>query len=514
MKRHKKNLPNQEVEINITRDEINSRNLSKDLKDNYLLLRAIFRDSNDIIFRRLSIFSKGPSEDAFLIFTDGLVDSENIYESIIEPLNHYREQYSNTVHYQGLALKNVKSIITNSEIEEVEMVKEVVNGVLSGDTVLIIEGSKKALMLNTKGWDKRNIEEPTVERVVRGSREGFTESIRSNTGLIRRKLKDPALKIYELKVGNRSQTFVSIFYIDDIVNKEVLNKIIHKITNIKIDGIFESGYIEQQLEKSPYSPFPQMQITERPDKVCANLLEGRIVVMVDGAPQALIMPISFISLFQSPEDYNERILFGNLTRFLRFIGFFIATSFPSIYVALISFHQEMLPTGLILDLSRSRAQVPFPPVVEAILMEVTVDLLREASARLPGTIGQTIGIVGAIVIGDAAVKANLASPAMVIVVAITAIGSYVLPHYSTSFSLRAVRFPMIFMAASFGAFGIIISWTWIVIHLCRLDSFGYPYLSPMAPLNRGIFKDGILRNTLRRLRTRPSTTNKKNIFRW
>ncbi len=514
MRRLKKTLSDKEMNINITRDEINNQNLSKDLQSNYHFLKAIFRNSNDIIFRKLKIFNDSLSEDAILIFTDGLVNSQKIYESIIKPLHRYRDVYKNTLQYQGLELQNIKNIITNNEMEEVEAIKDIVNSVLSGDSVLIAEGSKKGLVIDTKGWDKRAVEEPMVERVVRGSREGLTESIRSNTGLIRRKLKDPALKIHEMKVGIRTQTFVSVLYIEDIVNKELLKKVITEIENIQIDGILESGYIEQYLETHQYSPFPEMQITERPDKVCANLLEGRIVILTDGAPQALILPISFFSLFQSPEDYNERTLFGTLTRFLRFVGFFIATSFPAIYVALISFHQEMLPAGLILDLSRSRAQVPFPPVVEAILMEVTIDLLREASARLPGTIGQTIGIVGAIVIGDAAVRANLASPAMVIVVAITAIGSYVMPHYSTSFSLRAVRFPMIFMAASFGAFGLIIAWSWIIIHLCSMDSFGYPYLSPLAPLNKSLYKDGFLRMPLWHLRKRPGTTNKKNTYRW
>ncbi len=196
------------------------------------------------------------------------------------------------------------------------------------------------------------------------------------------------------------------------------------------------------------------------------------------------------------------------------MGFIIATSLPSIYVALISFHQQLLPADLILDISKTRAQIPFPPVIEALLMEITIELLREASARLPSTIGQTIGIVGAIVIGDAAVRANLASPTMVIIVATTAIGSYVLPHYSTTFPLRLLRFPMVFMSATFGAFGIIITWTWIIVHLCSISSFGYPYFSPLAPMDSDLFKDAVLRKPFWRFKQRPKFSNKRNQSRW
>jgi len=195
---------------------------------------------------------------------------------------------------------------------------------------------------------------------------------------------------------------------------------------------------------------------------------------------------------------------------LRFLGFIIATSLPSIYVALISFHQEMLPMDLMIDLSRTRIKIPFPPVIEALLMEITLELLREASVRLPGTVGQTIGIVGAIVIGDAAIQASLASPAMIIVVAITAIGSYIFPHYSTSYIVRLIRFPLILMASIFGAFGIIISWTWIIIHLCSLESFGYPYLAPLGPINGSLKRDTFIRRGLWNLKKRPKTARKRN----
>lgn len=488
--------------------------LTHQLEVNQILLQSTFSDCTDIVYRKIKADLGYSYVDILLVFTEGLVDSERINDNIIKPLHQIQCKEDSPLHSQPVNMERIKEIITINNIEEARDLKDIVNGILSGDTILIMDGLDLGLVLNTKGWAKRSVEEPSVESVIRGSREGLTESIRDNTALIRRKLKDPNLKIKEHKIGSRTQTNVFVLYIEDVVNPQLLKDISEKLEEIAIDGVFESGYIEQYLEAHPYSPFPQMQITERPDKICGNLLEGRIVILVDGAPQALILPVTFFQLFQSPEDYNERVIYGNLTRLLRFAGFFIATSFPSIYVAFISFHQQMLPADLILDLSRTRAQVPFPPVVEALLMEVIIELLREASARLPGTIGQTIGIVGAIVIGDAAVRANLASPAMVIVVATTAIGSYVLPHYSTTYPLRLIRFPMVFMAATFGAFGIIITWSWIIIHLCSIDSFGYPYLSPLAPLDTDLKKDAILRKSLWNMRVRPRSSSKKNQYRW
>ncbi|SCX95820.1 spore germination protein [Alkaliphilus peptidifermentans] len=495
--------------------KLNLENLYIDASLQYNIdhLKIILEGCTDVVYREITLSRADTQLKCLLLFTDGLVDSLNINENIIKPLNSIYKFNVAPFCDEKITLESITDYININEFEKIKNYKEIIDGIFSGDTVLMLQGFNEALMLNTKGWEARSLEEPAAESLIRGPREGFTESFRTNTGLIRRKLKDPKLKIKELTIGSRTNTSVGVLYMEDIVNKDALDEVIQKLQEIKIDGIFESGYLEQFLENNTYSPFPQLQVTERPDKVCGNLLEGRIAILTDGAPQALILPISFFQLFQSPEDYNERYMFGNLTRWLRYIGFFIATSFPSIYVALISFHQEMIPADLMLDLAKTRTQVPFPPVVEAILMELTIEFLREASARLPRTIGQTIGIVGAIVIGDAAVRANLASPAMVIVVAITAIGSYVMPHYSTTYPLRSIRFPMIFMAATFGAFGIIVTWIWIIIHLCSLDSLGYPYLSPLAPLNDDLLNDVLIRRPLWKIRRRPKTSN-KNSYRW
>ncbi|AOY78049.1 spore germination protein [Clostridium formicaceticum] len=488
--------------------------ISKNIDTTKSHLETAFEDCDDIIYRKLNLYSKNGRTQILLVFFNNLVNSKEVNDNIIRPLNHYGLVNQENHPIENFTLEIAEELVNVNNINYIHSFQEIIEAILSGNTILLMDGYTDGLALNTIGGDTRNVEESPVENIIRGPRDSFVENVHTNIGLIRQKIKSTFLKSKKLVIGNETHTTVSVIYMENIVNKQALEKLISKLEEIQIDGIFESGYIEQYLESSPYSPFPQMQITERPDKACGNLLEGRIIVLVDGSPLALILPTSFFQLFQSPEDYYERILYGNFTRILRFIGFIIATSFPSIYVALISFHQQMLPMDLIVDLSRTRAQVPFPPVVEALLMEFTIEILREASARLPGTIGQTVGIVGAIVIGDAAIQANLASPTMIIVVAITALGSYILPHYSSSYALRMVRFPMILMAATFGAFGIIIAWSWVIIHLCSLDSLGYPYLSPLAPIDSDIKKDALIRSNLWRFKYRPKTANNSHESRW
>lgn len=508
MKLFKKFRKNDEEIIDIN-NEYEKILVSKRLETNRANLKNIFKDCDDIILRDIKLHIHHRDIEILLVHTNNLVDKKTITDEIIKPLNIYG---LNIVQNKKIefSLGVIKDILSVNSFKEISNLKEGITGILSGYTLLLLDGFNKGLLLSSEGKENRSIEESTVESVIRGPRDSFIENINTNIGLIRHKLKSTSLKVKYMTIGKESNTTVSIVYMENIVNKDALSEVMKKLKEIEIDGIFEVGYIEQFLSSNPYSLFPQMQITERPDKACGNLLEGRIVILVDGSPVSLILPISFLQLFQSPEDYYERVPYGNFIRFLRYIGFVIATSLPSIYVALISFHQEMVPMNLLVDLSKTRAEVPFPPVIEALLMEITIELLREASARLPGTVGQTIGIVGAIVIGDAAIQAGLASPAMIIVVAVTAIGSYVLPHYSTSYALRMVRFPIILLAASFGAFGIVIAWTWIFVHLCSLSSLGYPYLSPLSPIGSGIKRDAFHRSGFWKLKRRPQTAMDKN----
>ncbi len=486
--------------------------ITKKLSDNQQLFRLVLKDCCDIIYRSIKIPLANDDCDGLLISLDGLVSEEIINDYIIKPIKQHSYQTSKLMRKKP-DMNYYKEIILVNNIASSSKVGDIILGILSGDTILMVEGHNTALIINTREWDSRSVEESNVEKLVRGPKDSFVEDLRSNTAMIRRKIKDPNLKIREVQVGTRSRTRVSVIYIEDIVNHKVLNETIEKLNAIKVDGIFDSGYIEEYLESNKFSMFPQMVVTERPDKVCGNLLEGRIAILVDGSPDAIIFPVSFIQFIQSPEDYYERILYGNVVRIIRMVGFLIATTFPAFYVAITTFHQEILPTNFILDIAKTRVSVPYPPVVEALLMEGTIELLREASNRLPTGIGQTIGIVGAIVIGDAAVRAGLASPVMVIVVAITAIGSYIFPHFSTSYSVRFIRLPMIIMAATFGAFGIVVMWVLIIAHMCKLNSFGNPYMTPYAPFQLNDLKDSIVRFPNLSFKKRPMSANSRNRLR-
>ena len=482
----------------------NSINISKKLNENATYLKDLFKDSSDIVFRELK---KTLGDYAILlVFTDGLINSTIVNESIIKPINFYDGLNSTS----DININTLQDIILINSLKTTKKFDEVIHSILSGETVLFIDGFEEALLLNTRGWESRAVQESSVESVIRGPKEGFVEDIRTNTAMIRRKLKDPSLKIKGLQMGSRSNTSIAVLYMNDIVNQEVLQCALNKLEKIEIDGIFDTGYIEQFLEGNPWSVFPQMQITERPDKVCGNLLGGRIAILVDGSPDALIFPVGLVQFLQSPEDYYERFIYSNIMRFIRFVGFFIASTFPAIYVAITTFHHDLLPADFVLGIARSRLEVPFPPVIEALLMEGTIELLREASARLPSKIGQTIGIVGALVIGDAAVKAGIISAIMVVVVAITAIGSYIFPHFSTSYSIRFIRLPMILMASTFGAFGIVITWAWLIAHMCKLNSFGHPFLEPFAPINTKAMKDAVFRAPIWDLVSPPYSASSKN----
>lgn len=362
-------------------------------------------------------------------------------------------------------------------------------------------------------FEKRAIEEPAAESGIRGPREGFTESLGVNTALVRRIIKDPALKMKPLHVGTYTKTKVVVSYIEGLVDSTLLEEIENRINRIEIDGILESGYIEEFIEDHPYSPFPQVLYSERPDVVSANLLEGRTIIMIDGTPFALIAPVSFFSLFQSQEDYYERFWIGTFIRMLRFLFLAVSLFLPSIYVAITTFHQEMIPTDLLLSIASSREGVPFPAIVEAIMMEFAFEALREAGVRLPKQIGSAVSIVGALVIGQAAVEAGIVSAPMVIVVSITGIASFLIPRYSIGLAIRLLRFPIIILAGFLGLIGVMLAFIILLIHLANLKSFGLPYLSPISTTQKNTLRDTIIRSPLWKMDVRPQLTGNVDLTR-
>ncbi|UTR10088.1 spore germination protein [Evansella sp. LMS18] len=471
--------------------------LSDNLNETVEMLLKIIGDSNDIVQRDFKIAS---SESAALFYIEGMSDIDSIEEDVLKPLQELKPEGMNEPKDETLK-KAIQDSISLSEIDIFETFDDAILPFLSGKSLLVVDGLAKIIILGTIAYENRGIEEPQSEVVIRGPRDGFVENIQTNIVLIRRRIRDPNLTIQLGKLGRRSKNDFAIIYIKGITDESLVEEVRYRISCIDRATIEESGTIEQLIEDNVLSPFPQILQTERPDKVAAFLNNGQVIILVDGTPFSLVAPITFEQLFKSPEDYYDRWQIGSLIRMLRYSAAFIALFLPSLYIAMISYHQGMIPTTLALSIAGAREGVPFPAFVEALLMELTLELLREAGVRLPRAVGQTIGIVGGLVIGDAAVRAGIVNPIMVIVVALTAIASFAIPAYNVSITLRMLRFFLMFLAASFGLFGIIIGYIAINIHLVGLKSFGRYYTSPFAPYR---FID--LLDTVIRL---PLTINKK-----
>lgn len=467
-------------------EEMNN-DLSDSLQKNIDVFKRVFKHCSDVVFRELHISHE---LNGLLIFIDGIVKSEELHDNAIRPLLF---QILNQEHKKITPDMVEKDTITLSQLSSVKKFSETLDAILAGNAALILDGYQEALILNARGGERRGVEEPTTESVIRGPREGFTENIRVNTGLLRFKIKSPKLKTESLTIGEHTRTNIVLAYIEGLADPKVLQEVQARLNSIHIDGILESGYIEELIEDEPFSPFPQLHYTERPDSVAAQLLEGRFAIFVDGTPFVLTGPVVFWQFLQATEDYYDRFFIGSFIRWLRFFFFFIALFLPAIYIATVTFHQDMLPTTLLLSIASARESIPFPALLEALIMEISFEALREAGIRLPKTIGQAVSILGALVIGQAAVEAGIVSAPMVIIVSLTGIASFTIPRFNMAISIRMLRFPLMILAGFFGLFGIIIGTVWIAIHLCHLRSFGVPYMSGIAPLQKNELKDIFIR---------------------
>ncbi|WP_238933750.1 spore germination protein [Brevibacillus choshinensis] len=385
--------------------------------------------------------------------------------------------------------------------------------VLAGYTALWIEGRAAVYLLDTVTRKSRTIEEPVSEALVRGPRVGFTESISDNTALLRQHGENGDLILLKFQVGSRVKKELVIAYMGDIANPTLVEEVKSRIYRIDLDYLAESGYVEQLIEDNFLSPFPQVQSTERPDRVISALLDGRVAILLDGTPFALIAPVTFTMLLQSPEDYYERWIPGTFIRLLRFFTAFASVLIPALYISFISFHQGLIPTELVISIIESRQSVPFPALLEALIMEISIEILREAGLRLPKPIGPAMGIVGGLIIGQAAVQAGIVSPIMVIVVAVTAISSFAIPSYNLGITLRILRFLAMFSAAIFGLYGLILFFLLLCSHLVRLESFGVPYVSPAVPYRLRDWKDLFFRLPLHMMKRRPGMLHPKDPVR-
>ncbi|MGG1674310.1 spore germination protein [Neobacillus sp. NRS-1170] len=480
--------------------------LYRSLNQNIKTIKDDLGESTDVIVRNIKI---GKNEDIELaiLFIEGLVDTKSVHNFVLESLmlESKGTDLESQISANGILERIKNSILTVSDIKEIIDFDLLYDRILSAHIIILVNGFTQGFAIGLQGFEKRSITEPETEGTVRGPKEGFTESLRTNTAMIRRKIKHPQLRVESKKIGELTKTDIAIMYISGIVNEDILKELRLRLDQIKTDSILESGYIEEFIQDESYTPFPTVHHTERPDVAAAALLEGRVAVIVDGTPFVLVVPALFSQFYQTAEDYYQRADFATFTRFLRILCLFIALLAPSLYIAVTTYHQEMLPTALLYSLAAQREGVPFPAFIEALLMETTLEILREAGIRLPKSVGAAVSIVGALVIGQAAVEAGIVSAAMVIVVSMTAISSFAFPSFHMALPIRMLRFVFMLIAASLGLFGITAGIIALVLHLCRLRSFGVPYMSPFAPLLLSDQKDMLVRMPKNRLVSRPES---------
>lgn len=490
-----------------------TKKLKKDLKENEKEIHEYLYDCDDVITRDFYMGTVQKHEMA-LIYIDGMVDKNSVQEDILKSLMLFTRQTPLEYSVGGSFFNMVKEgLLSAGDVKEVDNFGEVILGILSGDTILFIDKFDKALIISTRGWEKRGVEEPTTEAVIRGPRDGFTETYRVNIALIRRRIKDPNLKVKTIKLGRHTRTDVGVLYIQGIASPKIVDEVLKRLNTVDIGGVLESGYIEQMIEDDWLSPFPQLRRTERPDVVAAGLMEGNVAIVTDNTPFVLLAPSTFLNLFQSPEDYYERWYIVTMIRLLRFSAAFFAMAFPALYIAMTAFHPGMLPTDLALSIAATREGVPFSAVVESLIMVISLEVLREAGVRLPGPIGQTIGIVGGLVVGEAAVRAGIVSPIMVIVVAVNAISSFAIPNYSMAIGFRLLTIVFIALATVAGLYGIMLGLLALTIHLVTLKSFGAHYLSPFISFRLSESKDSMIRGPLPSMEIRPGYTRPKDLDR-
>ncbi|WP_438823884.1 spore germination protein [Bacillus sp. JJ1566] len=457
-------------------EKINSK-----LEDNITNIQSIFSETPDLVVTSLVI--KQTNANSSLVYLSGLTDSTKINENVIKPLLFQFDANS-----EDSTLK-----VSIGQIKEANTWSQIKEGILQGKSVLFVEQSSVAFLLDTGKWPERSVEDTPIESSVYAEHIGFTEAGSTNIALIRKHIQNQNLKIKEHTIGERGKTKVSILYLADVAKPDLLKELETRIKKIKVDSILNSVVLMEYIEDNPYSPFPQFLLTERTDFTALEILAGRIVIVVDGSPNVLVAPATFFSFFKSMDDYTSRWLVASFIRLLRYVGFFMAIFLPATYIAVIAFHFEVIPLKLLMSIGVSRERVPFPPFIEALIMEIALEMLREAGIRLPAKIGQTVGIVGGIVIGQAAVQAGIVSNIMVIVVALTAVASFIIPNYQMGASIRLIRFPMMIIASLFGFVGLSVGLMILIIHLIELKSLGVSYASPVSPLRIQDWKDLFIR---------------------
>lgn len=448
----------------------------KTVREKITQLQSIFSDTKDAKLHTVEINHSVLS----FFYLSPMASEEKIHDEFIPKLFQAGE-------------KNLQSMLEAADTANTGDLKKILPEIMSGKTAVFLNNEKQVYLLSFRNKVKRSAGEPSSERIIRGSHDGFIEDLESNLSIMRYRIQNPDMAVETFDIGKKNKVKAALAYLKTSYDPDLLKEIKRRISYVDAEIVLTPGYLEEYIEDDPWSLFPQMLNTERPDRVASNLVDGRIALFMDGSPTVLIMPTTFFAFYQSTDDYNSRWISSTFVRLLRLASFVIAINLPAFYIATVAFHLEIIPQELIVQMKNSVEGIPYPPILEAMLMELTIELIREAGIRLPTPISQTIGIVGGLVIGDAVVQAGLISNLMIVVVAVTAVSSYVVPSSEMSTTVRLLRFPLMILASIFGFIGMIFGIIFILTKLCKLESFGRPYFAPAAPFNLQGLTDTFIR---------------------
>ncbi len=501
IKEKKSPLTIEELKAASASEEKNKVSKSLEVNIEYIRQRFSLPQNQDVIIRGFNI---GKKISACIFFIECMIDN-NIINQFIMPQLMDSESFTD-FDKDNIVDHIIKNVISIDQIEKTNDLDKITKQVLAGMTALFIENISECILIETRGYEKRNIDIPQTESVIKGSQEAFTEDLRTNLGLLRRIIKNENLVIEVLHVGKANNAGCALAYLKNIANPQLINEVRKRINSIDTDLIEGEGMLEQLIEDNSYMLFPQVVETERPDRSVAFLMEGKVLLIVEGTPFAMAVPITLFHLLHTSEDAFLRWQYGSFLRFIRYIGVLIALLLPGIYIALTLYHQEMIPTQLLLSIIRTEKNVPFPVIVEMIMLEVSFELIREGGIRVPGVIGNTLGIVGALILGQAAVAAGLVSPILIIIVAVTGIGSFTIPNYSLSIGIRIARFIIVIFGAIAGFFGVSLAIVGLALIASNMKSFGVPFLSPIAPKTM-VNPDVIFRQPIWKHKIRPDFLN-------
>lgn len=476
------------------------------LDNNINTIKNIMGPNSTVIVKKFNIGKNDPVKAA-IIYINALVVKDLIDRDILSPLMlHVQESLKDK---QDLLTYIGENYVPVCQTEIVIDISKAIDAIKRGKTLLIVEGSSSFLVADTTGGEYRAVEEPQNESVIRGSRDGFVENLETNISILRRKVRDKNLVIEVMKIGQRTQSDLALVYIKDIADEAMIKEVKDKLAAIEVDMVPATGVLEQFLDRYDYNIFPQFRGTERPDRTIANILEGRVAIVLEGTPYVITVPGVFMEFFQTPEDYYQRSIPASFLRLLRFFAALVTVTLDALYLALVSGNNEFLPLKFVIPIAKARQGVALSVFAGVLTMEVIVEFLREGGLRLPSKIAQTLSVVGGIIIGDAAVQSKIVSSSSLFVVGITTVSTFLIPSYDMSFAIRTLRFPMILLANILGLFGIAMGWFFIIAYLCTLENFSVPYFT----FKKGDAKDSLIRRALWDMQKRPEVIPNKNPVR-